>query len=114
MPTRKRPRLPSDIEARTIHEQLGAELSSVLGDRKRELLAFGRALDALMAVKHADGLPAHAAPGDVLVPEFVWDGDTYNPPIYERIEGFDRKRDWDRLTDALNDVVHAYEQRVGA
>ena len=75
-----KPTTEPTLSPRAIHVELGAKLASVRGDEREERAAFTRAIDAFMKL-HASGKTAT----EVSCAEFLWEGDTNNPPLYASV-----------------------------
>ena len=102
--TRAEPRPALSPDA--IHVELGAKLASVRGDEREERAAFASAIDAFMKL-HASGKTAT----EVSCAEFLWEGDTSNPPIYVRVADatMDETSRWFQF---LVEEKQAYDARV--
>ena len=89
-----------------IHVELGAKLASVRGDEREERAAFASAIDAFMKL-HAGGQTAT----EVSCAEFLWEGDTNNPPLYGRVADatMDETSRWFQF---LVEEKQAYDARI--
>lgn len=75
----------ASVTRESIHVELGAKLTSLRGDEQQERAAIATAIDAFMKLAIAEGLPATASAYDAQCPEFFWEGDGANPPVYARV-----------------------------
>ena len=97
-----------------IHAELGAKLASMRGDEQQERAAIAAAIDSYMQLAIAqDGLDANASAYVAQCPEFFWEGDGSNPPVYARVPDatHDEIGRWFQL---IVEGVRAYDSRVGA
>jgi hypothetical protein len=68
-----------------IHVELGAQLTSKRGDEAQERAVIASAINAFMQLAIANGHPAKGSAYDAQCPEFFWEGDGKNPPVYARV-----------------------------
>jgi hypothetical protein len=107
---------PSAFEAAgrdAIHVELGAKLASMRGDEAQERAAIASAIDSYMQLAISDGLEPTASAYVAKCPEFFWEGDGANPPVYARVPEatHDEIGRWFKL---IVEGVRAYDTRVGA
>lgn len=109
-PTRPTPVL---VTKETIHTELGATLASLRGDEAQERVAIAKAIDAFMQLAIAEGLPATTSAYEAQCPEFFWEGDGANPPVYARVP--DATHDEiGRWFQFIVEGVRAYDARTHA
>ncbi|HEY5944770.1 MAG TPA: hypothetical protein VIV40_04735 [Kofleriaceae bacterium] len=96
-----------------IHVELGAKLAAMRGDEVQERAAIASAIDSYMRLAIADGLAPDASAYSARCPEFFWEGDAMNPPVYARVPDatHDEIGRWFQL---IVEGVRAYDARVGA
>lgn len=96
-----------------IHVELGEKLTSTRGDEQQERAAIASAIDAFMQLAIAEGLSPTASAYEALCPEFFWEGDGANPPVYARVPDatHDEIGRWFQL---IVEGVRAYDARVAA
>jgi hypothetical protein len=96
-----------------IHAELGAKLAAMRGDEQQERAAIASAIDSYMQLAIADGLEPDASAYVAQCPEFFWEGDGANPPVYARVPDatHDEIGRWFQL---IVEGVRAYDSRVGA
>lgn len=96
-----------------IHVELGAKLASMRGDEAQERAAISSAIESFMQLAIADGLEPNASAYSARCPEFFWEGDGANPPVYARVPEatHDEIGRWFKL---IVEGVRAYDTRVGA
>jgi hypothetical protein len=96
-----------------IHAELGAKLAAMRGDEQQERAAIASAIDSYMQLAIADGLEPGASAYAAQCPEFFWEGDGANPPVYARVPDatHDEIGRWFQL---IVEGVRAYDSRVGA
>jgi hypothetical protein len=96
-----------------IHVELGAKLAAMRGDEQQERAAIASAIDSFMQLAIADGLEPDASAYSAQCPEFFWEGDGANPPVYARVPDatHDEIGRWFQL---IVEGVRAYDSRVGA
>jgi hypothetical protein len=96
-----------------IHVELGAKLASTRGDEQQERAAITSAIESYMQLAIADGLAPTASAYAAQCPEFFWEGDGTNPPVYARVPDatHDEIGRWFQL---IVEGVRAYDSRVGA
>lgn len=107
---------PSRIEVGgrdAIHVELGAKLASMRGDATQERAAISSAIESFMQLAIAGGLEPNASAYSARCPEFFWEGDGANPPVYARVPEatHDEIGRWFKL---IIEGVRAYDTRVGA
>ncbi len=105
---------PLEIAGRdAIHVELGAKLASMRGDEAQERAAISSAIESFMQLAIADGLAPDASAYSARCPEFFWEGDGANPPVYARVPEatHDEIGRWFKL---IVEGVRAYDTRVGA
>lgn len=76
---------PVLVTRESIHVALGAKLTSLRGDEEQERAAIATAIDEFMKLAIAEGLPATTSAYEAQCPEFFWEGDGANPPVYARV-----------------------------
>lgn len=96
-----------------IHVELGAKLASMRGDEVQERAAIASAIESFMQLAIAEGLAQTASAYAARCPEFFWEGDSANPPVYARVPDatHDEIGRWFKL---IVEGVRAYDSRVGA
>jgi hypothetical protein len=96
-----------------IHVALGEQLTATRGDESGERAAFATAIDAFMKLAIANGLAANASAYTASCPEFFWEGDGANPPVYARVPDatHDEIGRWFKM---IVEGVRAYDARIGA
>jgi hypothetical protein len=96
-----------------IHVELGAKLASTRGDEQQERAAITSAIESYMQLAIADGLAPTASAYAAQCPEFFWEGDGTNPPVYARVPDatHDEIGRWFQL---IVEGVRAYDSRIGA
>jgi hypothetical protein len=97
-----------------IHAELGAKLAAMRGDEQQERAAIASAIDSYMQLAITEnGLDADASAYVAQCPEFFWEGDGSNPPVYARVPDatHDEIGRWFQL---IVEGVRAYDSRVGA
>jgi hypothetical protein len=96
-----------------IHAELGAKLAAMRGDEQQERAAIASAIESYMQLAIADGLEPGASAYAAQCPEFFWEGDGANPPVYARVPDatHDEIGRWFQL---IVEGVRAYDSRVGA
>jgi hypothetical protein len=96
-----------------IHAELGAKLAAMRGDEQQERAAIASAIESYMQLAIADGLEPDASAYAAQCPEFFWEGDGANPPVYARVPDatHDEIGRWFQL---IVEGVRAYDSRVGA
>jgi hypothetical protein len=101
------------LTKQTIHVALGEKLASSRGDEQQERVAIADAIAAFMKLAIADGMPATTSAYDAQCPEFFWEGDSANPPVYARVPDatHDEIGRWFQL---IVEGVRAYDARVSA
>jgi hypothetical protein len=97
----------------SIHVALGEQLTATRGDEVQERAAIASAIDAFMKLAIADGLAANASAYKANCPEFFWEGDGANPPVYARVADATHD-DIGRWFQLIVEGVRAYDARVGA
>jgi hypothetical protein len=96
-----------------IHVALGAKLTSMRGDEAQERAAIASAIDAFMQLAIAGGLPSSTSAYEAMCPEFFWEGDGANPPVYARVP--DATHDEiGRWFQFIVEGVRAYDARTSA
>ena len=92
---------------------LGEQLTATRGDETRERAAIASAINAFMQLAIANGAAANASAYSASCPEFFWEGDGANPPVYARVPDatHDEIGRWFQL---IVEGVRAYDARVGA
>jgi hypothetical protein len=104
----------NDVAGRdAIHVELGAKLAAMRGDEQQERAAIAAAIDSYMQVAIDEGLAPDASAYAARCPDFFWEGDAANPPVYARVPGatHDEIGRWFQL---IVEGVRAYDARVGA
>ena len=96
-----------------IHVALGEQLTATRGDETRERAAIASAINAFMQLAIANGAAANTSAYAASCPEFFWEGDGANPPVYARVPDatHDEIGRWFQL---IVEGVRAYDARVGA
>ena len=96
-----------------IHVALGEQLTATRGDATRERAAIASAINAFMQLAIANGAAANSSAYAASCPEFFWEGDGANPPVYARVPDatHDEIGRWFQL---IVEGVRAYDARVGA
>jgi hypothetical protein len=96
-----------------IHIELGAQLTAKRGDEAQERTAIATAIHAFMQLAIADGHPKNGSAYEAQCPEFFWEGDGKNPPVYARVPDstHDEIGRWFKL---IVEGVRAYDSLVGA
>ncbi len=107
-PTRPTPVL---VTKESIHTELGATLASLRGDEAQERVAIANAIDAFMQLAIAEGLPASTSAYEAQCPEFFWEGDGANPPVYARVPDATHD-DIGRWFQFIVEGVRAYDARA--
>ena len=94
-----------------IHVELGKGLAAARGDEQQERAAIATAIEAFMKLAIAEGLAPNASAYAALCPEFFWEGDANNPPVYARVPDatHDEVGRWFKL---LVEGVRAYDARI--
>jgi hypothetical protein len=96
-----------------IHVALGAKLTSMRGDEAQERAAIASAIEAFMQLAISDGLPPQTSAYEAMCPEFFWEGDGANPPVYARVP--DATHDEiGRWFQFIVEGVRAYDARASA
>jgi len=94
-----------------IHVSLGAQLTAKRGDEAEERAAIASAIDAFMTLAIAAGLAPTSSAYEAQCPEFFWEGDGKNPPVYARVP--DATHDEiGRWFQFIVEGVRAYDARV--
>lgn len=108
--TRETPEL---VTKQAIHVGLGEKLTELRGDEQQERVAIADAIAEFMKLAIASGLPATTSAYDAHCPEFFWEGDSANPPVYARVPDatHDEIGRWFKL---IVEGVRAYDARVSA
>jgi hypothetical protein len=104
----------TDVGGRdAIHVELGAKLAAMRGDEQQERAAIAAAIDSYMQCAISDGLAPDASAYAARCPDFFWEGDGTNPPVYARVPDatHDEIGRWFQL---IVEGVRAYDARVGA
>jgi len=96
-----------------IHVELGAKLATMRGDLVQERAAIATAIESFMRLAIADGLAADASAYTAQCPEFFWEGDGANPPVYARVPDATHE-EIGRWFQLIVEGVRAYDTRVGA
>ncbi|HEY5925519.1 MAG TPA: hypothetical protein VIV11_27730 [Kofleriaceae bacterium] len=96
-----------------IHVELGAKLTATRGDLQQERDAIATAIESFMRLAIANGLAPDASAYTAHCPEFFWEGDGANPPVYARVPDatHDEIGRWFQL---IVEGVRAYDTRIGA
>lgn len=96
-----------------IHVALGEQLTAKRGDETQERAAIASAINAFMQLAIANGAAANTSAYAAACPEFFWEGDGANPPVYARVPDatHDEIGRWFQL---IVEGVRAYDARVGA
>ncbi len=83
------------------------------GDEVQERAAIASAIESFMQLAIADGLAHTTSAYAARCPEFFWEGDSANPPVYARVPDatHDEIGRWFKL---IVEGVRAYDARVGA
>jgi hypothetical protein len=83
------------------------------GDEQQERAAIASAIDAFMQIAIAEGLPAKTSAYEAMCPEFFWEGNGDNPPVYARVPDatHDEVGRWFQF---IVEGVRAYDARVAA
>ena len=96
-----------------IHVELGAKLTAMRGDAAQERAAIASAIDSFMRLAIKNGLQADASAYTAQCPEFFWEGDGANPPVYARVPDATHE-EIGRWFQLIVEGVRAYDARVGA
>ena len=96
-----------------IHVELGAKLTATRGDLHEERAAIASAIDSFMRLAIANGLAPDASAYTAQCPEFFWEGDGANPPVYARVPDATHE-EIGRWFKMIVEGVRAYDSRVGA
>jgi hypothetical protein len=101
------------LTSENIHIELGAQLTKKRGDEAQERAAIATAIHAFMQLAIAAGHPRNGSAYDAQCPEFFWEGDGKNPPVYARVPDatHDEIGRWFKL---IVEGVRAYDTLVGA
>jgi hypothetical protein len=96
-----------------IHVALGEQLTAKRGDETEERAAIASAINAFMQLAIASGAAANTSAYAASCPEFFWEGDGANPPVYARVPDatHDEIGRWFQL---IVEGVRAYDAQVGA
>jgi hypothetical protein len=96
-----------------IHIALGDQLTAKRGDEAGERTAIATAIHAFMQLAIADGHPKNGSAYEAQCPEFFWEGDGKNPPVWARVPdaSHDEIGRWFKL---IVEGVRAYDALVGA
>lgn len=94
-----------------IHAELGTKLAAIRGDEQQERVAIASAIDSYMQLAIAQGLGPDVSAYAAQCPEFLWEGDGANPPVYARVPDatHDEIGRWFQL---IVEGVRAYDSRV--
>jgi len=103
----------ANTQRHSIHVELGEKLAAVRGNEQEERAVIAQAIEAFMRHAIARGLAANASAYSAQCPEFFWEGDGVNPPVYARVPDatHDEIGRWFQL---IVEGVRAYDARVGA
>src|SRR6185503_3935510 len=78
--------MPDKVVGRdAIHVELGAKLTATRGDHVQERAAIASAIESFMRLAIKNGLSEDASAYTAQCPEFFWEGDGANPPVYARV-----------------------------
>jgi len=97
----------------SIHVELGEKLTNVRGNEQEERAVIAQAIEAFMRHAIAKGLAANASAYAAQCPEFFWEGDGANPPVYARVPDATHE-EIGRWFQLIVEGVRAYDARVGA
>ena len=105
---------PMQVGSRdAIHVELGVQLTATRGDLVQERAAIAAAIDSFMRLAISNGLAPDASAYTAQCPEFFWEGDGANPPVYARVPDATHD-DIGRWFQLIVEGVRAYDSRVGA
>ena len=106
--------MPQDVGGRdAIHVELGAKLTATRGDAAQERVAIASAIDSFMRLAIKNGLASDTSAYTAQCPEFFWEGDGANPPVYARVPDATHE-EIGRWFQLIVEGVRAYDAKVGA
>lgn len=101
------------VTKQVIHVELGEKLAATRGDEQQEREAIASAIEAFMKLAIANGLAARTSAYEAQCPEFFWEGDGANPPVYARVPDATHD-DIGRWFQLIVEGVRAYDANVSA